>query len=149
MDQNKEGSFYASKVRLFLNEYGGINLQEFCKAEHVSYTKMCHCLGRPSYRKPKVASTPPIPEDSHEEDGVLPVIDLQPLVVDMPAQPADSSSSVPSPFPGKQQQRKETAKCRILSDVTLSLSGRMEVRIGSCEIGALITLMKEMEVTPC
>ncbi len=51
--KNKEGSYYASKVRLFLNEYGGIDLQEFCKAEKVSYTKMCHCLGRPSYRKPK------------------------------------------------------------------------------------------------
>ena len=51
--QKKEGSFYAAKVRLFLNEYGGIDLEEFCKAERVSYTKMCHCLGRPSYRKPK------------------------------------------------------------------------------------------------
>ena len=44
--KNKEGSYYASKVRLFLNEYGGIDLQEFCKAEKVSYTKMCHCQGR-------------------------------------------------------------------------------------------------------
>ena len=50
-NQKKEGSFYAGKVRLFLNEYGGIDLEEFCKAERVSYTKMCHCLGRPSYRK--------------------------------------------------------------------------------------------------
>jgi len=50
--KNKEGDFYASKVRLFLNEYGGINLEEFCKAERVSYSKMCNCLGRPSYRKP-------------------------------------------------------------------------------------------------
>ena len=25
--KNKEGDFYASKVRLFLNEYGGINLK--------------------------------------------------------------------------------------------------------------------------
>ena len=48
---NKEGSYYASKVRLYLNEYGGINLQEFCKAEKVSYTKVCHCLGRPSWAK--------------------------------------------------------------------------------------------------
>lgn len=52
-NQNKEGNFYASKVRLFFNEYGGIDLEEFCKAERVSYTKMCHCLGRPSYCKPK------------------------------------------------------------------------------------------------
>ena len=26
-NKKKEGSFYASKVRLFLNEYGGENLQ--------------------------------------------------------------------------------------------------------------------------
>ena len=39
--KNKEGDFYASKVRLFLNEYGGINLEEFCKADRVSYSKMC------------------------------------------------------------------------------------------------------------
>lgn len=55
--KNKEGSFYASKVHLFLNEYDGEDLQEFCKAENVSYSKMCHCLGRPAYRKPKVTST--------------------------------------------------------------------------------------------
>ena len=30
-------SFYASKVCLFLNEYGGMDLEEFCKIEHVSY----------------------------------------------------------------------------------------------------------------
>ena len=48
-NQKKEGSFCAAKVRLFLNEYGGIDLEDFCKAERVSYTKMCHCLGRPSY----------------------------------------------------------------------------------------------------
>lgn len=41
--KNKEGDFYASKVRLFLNEYGGINLEGFCKAERVSYSKMCNC----------------------------------------------------------------------------------------------------------
>ena len=52
-NQKTEGSFYAAKVRLFLNEYGGIDLEEFCKAERVSDTKMCHCLGRSSYRKPK------------------------------------------------------------------------------------------------
>ena len=33
-NKKKEGSFYASKVRLFLNEYGGENLQEFCKTEN-------------------------------------------------------------------------------------------------------------------
>lgn len=48
---NREGDFYATKVRLYLNEYGGNNLEDFCKAEKVSYQKMCNCLGRPSYSK--------------------------------------------------------------------------------------------------
>ena len=39
-NQKKEGSFYAAKVRLFLNEYGGIDLEEFCKAD-VSVTPRC------------------------------------------------------------------------------------------------------------
>lgn len=81
-NKNKEGSFYASKVRLFLNEYGGENLQEFCHAENVSYTKMCHCLGRPAYRKPKATPTVSTGDKSHASDTLLPVIDLQPLVVD-------------------------------------------------------------------
>ena len=40
INKKKEGGFYASKVRLFLNEYDGIPLEEFCKAEKVSYNKM-------------------------------------------------------------------------------------------------------------
>ena len=47
--KKKEGGFYASKVRLFLNEYDGISLEEFCKAEKVSYSKMLNCLGRTNY----------------------------------------------------------------------------------------------------
>lgn len=50
-NKKKEGGFYVSKVRLFLNEYEGMDLEEFCKIECVSYTKMCNCLGRPFYRK--------------------------------------------------------------------------------------------------
>ncbi len=49
--KKKEGVFYASKVRLFLNEYGGSHPEEFCRAERISYSKMCNCMGRPSYRK--------------------------------------------------------------------------------------------------
>ena len=45
INKKKEGGFYASKVRLFLNEYDGIPLEEFCKAEKVSYKKMLNCLG--------------------------------------------------------------------------------------------------------
>ena len=34
-NKKKEGDFYASKVRLFLNEYGGMDLEEFCKIERI------------------------------------------------------------------------------------------------------------------
>ena len=147
-NKKKEGSFYASKVRLFLNEYGGENLQEFCNAENVSYTKMCHCLGRPAYRKPKVTSAPPRGEESDGSDALLPVIDLQPLVVDMPNHSTDSSSSPSSslPSPSKHCQKKNATKCGSLSDVSITISGRLDVRIGSCEVCTLVTLMKEMEV---
>lgn len=129
-NQKKEGSFYAAKVRLFLNEYGGIDLEEFCKAERVSYTKMCHCLGRPSYRKPK---DHPINESVsivHEDSSsVLPKLDLKPLVVDMPVQ-CDTPSST-------------FGKVRIL------LGSRFEISLGQCEIRQLVCLMKEMEVQLC
>lgn len=46
-NKKKEGDFYVSKVCLFLNEYSVMNLEEFCKIERASYTKMCNCLGRP------------------------------------------------------------------------------------------------------
>lgn len=50
-NKKKEGDFYVSKVCLFLNKYSVMNLEEFCKIERASYTKMCNCLGRPFYRK--------------------------------------------------------------------------------------------------
>ena len=50
INKKKEGGFYASKVRLFLNEYDGIPLEEFCKAEKVSYSKMLNCLGRTNHQ---------------------------------------------------------------------------------------------------
>jgi|GEM_PF-3945128 len=37
INKKKEGVFYASKVRLFLNEYDGIPLEEFCKAEEQQF----------------------------------------------------------------------------------------------------------------
>ena len=86
INKKKEGGFYASKVRLFLNEYDGIPLEEFCKAEKVSYSKMLNCLGRtnrqyhpvtkPKSDKPVKAVTPEKPQ--------LPSLELKELVVDMP-----------------------------------------------------------------
>ena len=129
-NQKKEGNFYATKVRLFLNEYGGINLEEFCKAERVSYTKMCHCLGRPSYRKPK--DTPSDESVSVVKDSstsVLPELDLKPLVIDMPAKP-DSQSPA-------------------FSKVLIRMGSRFEINLGQCDIRQLVCLMKEMEVQLC
>ena len=83
-NQKQEGSFYAAKVRLFLSEYGGINLEDFCKAERVSYTKMCHCLGRPSYRKSKDNFSNESVSIVHDSSvSVLPELNLKPQVVDM------------------------------------------------------------------
>lgn len=128
--QKKEGSFYAAKVRLFLNEYGGIDLEEFCKAERVSYTKMCHCLGRPSYRKPK--DNPNDKSVSVVKDistSVLPELDLKPLVIDMPVKP-DSHSPA-------------------FSKVLIRFGSRFEINLGQCDIRQIVCLMKEMEVQLC
>lgn len=128
--QKKEGSFYAAKVRLFLNEYGGIDLEEFCKVERVSYTKMCHCLGRPSYRKPKNHPSNESVAIVHEDStSVLPKLDLKPLVVDMSVQ-----CDTPSPT---------------FSKVRIQLGSRFEISLGQCEIRQLVCLMKEMEVQLC
>ncbi len=35
MSNKKKEDFYVSKVRLFLNEYGGMDLEEFCKIERI------------------------------------------------------------------------------------------------------------------
>ena len=128
--QKKEGSFYAAKVRLFLNEYGGIDLEEFCKAERVSYTKMCHCLGRPSYRKPKDNPSNESASIVKEASAsVLPELALKPLVIDM----ADKPES-PSVVFGK---------------VRIHLGSRFEINLGECDIRQLVCLMKEMEVQLC
>lgn len=128
--QKKEGSFYAAKVRLFLNEYGGIDLEEFCKAERVSYTKMCHCLGRPSCRKPKDNPSNESASTVKETSAsVLPELDLKPLVIDMPVM-SDSQSPA-------------------FSTVRIHLGSRFEISLGKCDLRQLVCLMKEMEVQLC
>jgi len=47
INKKKEGGFYASKVRLFLNEYDGMSLEEFCKAENIDpYKYLCDVFRR-------------------------------------------------------------------------------------------------------
>ena len=44
---NKNRGFYASKVRLFLNEYDGMSLEEFCKAYNIDpYKYLCDVFRR-------------------------------------------------------------------------------------------------------
>ena len=68
INKKKEGGFYASKVRLFLNEYDGIPLEEFCKAEKVSYSKMLNCLGRTNRQYHPVSK----PKSDKPEKTVVP-----------------------------------------------------------------------------
>ncbi|WP_165157786.1 hypothetical protein [Parabacteroides sp. ZJ-118] len=139
--KKREGDFYASKVRLFLNEYGGINLEEFCRAERVSYSKMCNCLGRPSYRRPSVN-----PENRNIEEPVnlLPGIELQPLVLDVPKD-SDGSGQTSVPLTSKVREFPSSG----LSDVVLHFGKGLVLHIGKCSAKSLATFMKEMEVNPC
>ena len=47
INKKKEGGFCASKVRVPLNEYDGIPLEEFCKAFNIdSYKYLCDVFRR-------------------------------------------------------------------------------------------------------
>lgn len=112
-NKKREGGFYASKVRLFLNEYGGVNLEKFCKVEGVSYTKMCNCLRHPSYREPSSAMS----ESTTDSGEMLPGMELKPLVIDLPARETPEiikQSSALSARPVKPQP--------VLSGVVLRMS---------------------------
>lgn len=137
--KNKEGNFYASKVRLFLNEYGGINLEEFCIAERVSYSKMCNCLGRPSYRKP---AAEPKKRKTEEAPNLLPDIAIQPLVIDAPKETEHSEQT-------SVHLTSKVQKSSGFSDVVLHFGQNVVINIGNCSAKSLATFMKEMEVKPC
>ena len=139
--KNKEGDFYASKVRQFLNEYGGINQQDFCKAERVSYSKMCNCLGEPSYRKP---SASPSKQATEETPDLLPNIEIQPLVVDAPKE-TDHCEQTSVLLTSREQKSSSSG----FSDVVLHFGKSLVIKIGNCSARSLATFMKEMEVKPC
>ena len=144
-NKKREGGFYASKVRQFLNEYGGENLEEFCKMERVSYSKMCNCLGRPSYRKPAPAAKQSKPVQAVP---VLPELELKPLVIDAPiqqvAEQPDQLQTLPVKPTAVANRNKE-----LLRDVCLQVEGRFKICIGNCPVSTLVTLIKEMEVRLC
>ncbi len=145
--KKKEGGFYAAKVRKFLNEYNGEGLAEFCKAEKLSYTKMCNCLGRPSYRRecfPEQESQGErVPESS--EIRLLPELELKPLVIDVDDESCEHES-IPS-------QKSEVAATRsssyYLNGVRLRTSSGIELLIGKCPVPVLAAFVREMEGSLC
>ena len=66
------------------NEYGGMDLEEFCKIEHVSYTKMYNCLVRSSYRSLGSEMKNTFGLAKSEFDNILPSMELILLVMDVP-----------------------------------------------------------------
>ena len=146
ISKKKEGGFYASKVRLFLNEYDGIPLEEFCKAEKVSYSKMLNCLGRTNYQYHPVSKPKSEKPDKAvvPDKPLLPALELKELVVDMPGEPE----------PGKEELTRvalikpKTAKAiRLIENVSISINDRIGVNIGKCDVSTLSALIKEMEVS--
>lgn len=146
-NKRREGGFYAAKVRLFLNEYNGISLEEFCKAENVSYSKMCNCLGGSSYRKENTTSNPLSDKNatSVTNQPELPEMELKPLVIDMPTDDGNESITTKEPVTVKSHG----VASGYLSDVRLRTASRTEIVIGKCPVNVLVILIKEMEAMPC
>ena len=132
MNNKKEGEYYSQMVRLYKNEYGGKNLQEFCIKEKVSFTKMLHCLRNDSYRKPR-----------HQSEVELENPGLMPLVVDSPLQDNRSVKVESKGKPYKRKYRQEVTRADFClnSGIRLSLHG--------CDVSTLVSMIKEMEGTLC
>ena len=146
INKKKEGGFYASKVRQFLNEYDGIPLEEFCKAEKVSYNKMLNCLGRTNHQyhpvnKPKI--TKPVKEVT-AGNPLLPTLELKELVVDMPEgqKPNKEDLSRVSLI-----KPKLTKVSHLIENISISINSRIGVNIGKCDVTTLSALIREMEVS--
>ena len=145
INKKKEGGFYASKVRLFLNEYDGIPLEEFCKAEKVSFSKMLNCLGRTNYQyhpvgKPKSdikAVAPDMP--------LLPSLELKELVVDQPDEKENNKEEL-SRVTLISSKPKPTKTLRFIENISISINNRIGVSIGKCDVTTLSALIREMEV---
>lgn len=146
INKKKEGGFYASKVRLFLNEYDGIPLEEFCKAEKVSYRKMLNCLGRTSIQyHPVSRSKGDKPSrDTNLENPQLPTLELKELVVANPGNQEPRKEE----FSGVTLFKPKAAKpFRLIEDVSIRINDRIDVNIGKCDVTTLSALIREMEVS--
>ena len=147
INKKKEGGFYASKARQFLNEYDGIPLEEFCKAEKVSYNKMLNCLGRTN-RQYHPVSTPKTDKPANPftlEEPQLPTLELKELVVDMPdgqetsEEDLSRATLISKPKPAK--------ALRFVENISISINDRIGVSIGKCDVSTLSALIREMEVS--
>ena len=146
INKKKEGGFYASKARLFLNEYDGIPLEEFCKAEKVSYSKMLNCLGRtnrqyhpvskPKSDKPEKTVIPDKPQ--------LPALELKELVFDMPEGQEPTKEELTRVTLIKPKAVKDH---RFIENISISINDRIGVSIGKCDVSTLSALIREMEVS--
>lgn len=146
INKKKEGGFYASKARQFLNEYDGIPLEEFCKAEKVSYNKMLNCLGRTNYQyhpvtKPKNDK----PVKAVEADrSQLPALELKELVIDKPGEQEPVKEELSRVALIKP---KATKVLHVIENISISINDRIGVNIGKCDVPTLSALIREMEVS--
>ena len=146
INKKKEGGFYASKVRLFLNEYDGIPLEEFCKAEKVSYSKMLNCLGRTNHQyhpvnKFKIAKSV---KEVTTDNPLLPDLELKELVIDKPGE----QELVKEDLSRLTLIKPQTTKVlRVIENVSISINDRIGVSIGKCDVTTLSVLIREMEVS--
>ena len=137
INKKKEGGFYASKVRLFLNEYDGIPLEEFCKAEKVSYNKMLNCLGRTNHQyhpvgKPK--SDKPV-KAVEPDRPLLPSLELKELVIDKPGEQEPAKEDLSRLTLIKPQAAKVL---RVIENISISINDRIGVSIGKCDVCASV-----------
>ena len=128
INKKKEGGFYASKARLFLNEYDGIPLEEFCKAEKVSYSKMLNCLGRTNHQyhpvnKPQIAK--PVKEVT-ADNPLLPSLELKELVIDKPGEQEPAKEDLSRLTLIKPQA---TKVLRVIENISISINDRIGVSI--------------------
>ncbi len=145
INKKKEGGFYASKVRLFLNEYDGIPLEEFCKAEKVSYSKMLNCLGRTNHQYHPVSKPKSDIKAVAPDMPLLPSLELKELVVDQPDEKENNKEEL-SRVTLISSKPKPTKTLRFIENISISINNRIGVSIGKCDVTTLSALIREMEV---
>lgn len=145
INKKKEGGFYASKVKLFLNEYDGVPLEDFCKAEGVSYSKMLNCLGWNSGTKPLVPSSNPrkFAKKAQPVRAESPALELKELVIDKSIE--DESEGTRSQSIVRDVNSTSFPRCHFIENISIRINNRIGVNIGKCDVSSLSALIREME----